>query len=365
MRKQIQLRNKTIGGDELFIIAEVGNQFHGDLGTSKRLVDTCINAGADMIKFIFWIPDEIFTEQALKDVMVTYDTWEKMAPWIIKELKTEPIGDILDRLQMSLNDWWELRGYCLDKEMLMMSTINCPSGIDIDRYINLDALKIDSWAWNFSDLWRWCLQQNKPVFADCGPVTFKEIAKKVQLTKEEFNDELVLMHCFHSPRIEAANMRTIPYLKEKFGCPVGYASAGFNNETDIMAIALGADVIEKRITLDRCGGELHDAISLEPAEFEKYVKQMKDLKKAVGKFDVVPSREDIAARTKWFRRLVADGDIRKGDTIRRDMLEAKRGQKGTDSDRMWEFVGGTASRNHKHDSDITDDSICRQPSSED
>ncbi len=353
----IQIRDKVIGGKDLFIIAEVGNQFHGNLETSMKLVDVCLDAGADMIKFIYWVPDEIFTEQALKDVTVTYE--------IENGEKTEPIGDILDRLQMPYNDWWELRGYCLEKNMLMMASINCPSGIDLDRYINLDALKIDSWAWNFPDLWRWCLQQGKPVFADCGPVTLKEIAQNVQLTKEECNDQFVLMHCFHTPRYEAFNMRTIPYLKEKFGFPVGYASTDFNDETDIMAVALGADVLEKRITLDRCGGELHDAISKEPDEFKEYVETMRKLKTAVGEFNVIPSKEDLIARKKWFRRLVADTDIYKGETIRRDMMEAKRGETGINSDRMWEFVGGTATRNIKHDEDITNDSVCRPVNSAD
>lgn len=357
VQKQIQIGDKVIGGDDLFIVAEVGNQFHGDLETSKRLVDTCVNAGADMIKFIFWFPDEIFTEQGLKDVTVTYDAWESAGPWTLKEYKTEPIGDVIGRLQMDINDWWELRGYCLEKNMLMMSTINCSSGIDLDRYINLDALKIDSWGWNFPDLWRWCLQQHKPVFADCGPVSFKEIAKNVNLTKEEFNEELVLMHCVHTPRHEAFNMRTIPYLKEKFGCPVGYASANNNDDTDIMAVALGADVLEKRITLDRCGGEIHDAISKEPTEFEEYVKQMRKLKASVGKFAVVPSREDLTARKKWFRRIVADMDIFKGETIRRDMLEAKRGETGVSPEFMWDFVGKKATRDIKKNESIGEDDV--------
>ncbi|KKN36494.1 hypothetical protein LCGC14_0773170 [marine sediment metagenome] len=371
MDKCIQIRDKVISEDELFIIAEVGNQFHGDLETSKKLVDVCIDAGADMIKFIFWFPDEIFTKQALKDVEVTYEVntpaghLSPLMPISDITCKTEPIGDTLNRLQMSYDDWNELRMYCLEKNFPIMSTINCPSGIDLERYINLDAIKIDSWAWNFPDLWRWCLEQGKPVFADCGPVNWGEIERNVTIAKLTHNDQFVLMHCFHTKEYGAFNMQTIPFLKWAFNCLVGYASADYNSDTDIMAVALGADVIEKRITLDRCGGELHDAVSLEPDEFKEYVTRMKGLKQAVGRYGVHPSADDLISRKKWFRRIVADTDIKKGETIKRDMLEAKRGETGISPERMWEFIGATATRNIEHDSDITDDCIRRQPGSAD
>jgi len=350
------IRNKEITQDKLFIISEVGNQFGGSVEKAKRLIDVTKEAGADAVKFIFWFPDEILAD---KSIIYEYETnfvhpnYPNTKP--VKTKVAELMFGLLDKLRLTDGEWREVRDYALNKDVIFMSTIISPGGIDLENFILMDAIKISSWDYNFPDLWRWIAWQGKPMLIDLGPADEELLAKNLSILKSEYNTNYALLHCFHTQNYNEMNMLTIPYLREKFKCPVGYSSIDYNDETDIMAVALGACILEKRLTLDRKGGILHDSISKEPDEFKAYVEKMRQCKEAMGKMGVFPSPNDIEQSKKWFRRIVADVDIRKGETITRDMLEAKRGRTGIEPERIWEFVGRRASQNIPRNTTLTEE----------
>jgi len=351
MKKCIRIRQTQITNESLFIIAEVGNQFNGDVETAKQLIDAAKDAGADAVKFIFWFPDELMAD---KKLYYEYDVGEGIT-------KSEPMFDLLNSFRLEAGEWREVRDYALKKRILFMSTINSPSGIDLDDFLMMDAVKISSWDYNFPDLWGWIASQFKPLFIDTGPVTEEEIEQRIETLKEvNKNPDIVLLHCFHTQRPEAMNMMAIPYMAERFDCLVGYSSTDYNDETDITAVSLGACVLEKRLTLSRKGGVLHDAISKEPDEFKAYVEKMHAVKASLGQRAVIPSSEDLEGRKKWFRRIVADTGIRKGETITRNMLEAKRGETGESPEHIWDYVGKVASRDIERNETIYPDSVAEE-----
>ena len=351
MKKCINLRETQLQDGNVFVIAEIGNQFNGQVETAKKLIDAAKDAGADAVKFIFWFPDEIMADKAQ---MYSYETAEGT--------ETEPMFDLLNRFRLEAGDWRMLRDYARKKQILFMSTINSPSGIDLDDFLMMDAIKLSSWDYNFPDLWEWIASQFKPIFIDTGPVTEEEIEQRIETLKTvNKTPDIVLLHCFHTDSPEAMNMMAIPHMKERFDCLVGYSSAGRDDTTDIMAVTLGACVLEKRLTLDRKAGILHDAVSLEPDEFKAYVDKMHNIKAMLGEKAIIPSKEDLAARKKWFRRIVADTHIIRGETITRNMLEAKRGEtEGISPERIWDYVGRVATRDIKrndtiHPSDVAEE----------
>src|SRR5207253_4018729 len=109
---------------------------------------------------------------------------------------------------------------------------------------------------------------------------------------------------------------------------VGFSSKGQESETDVMAIALGAVVMEKRLTLSRRLPGHHHVLSLEPEEFRAYVTHMRDVQAGLGADDLQPSAGDLAERKRWFRHLVAVRDLPKGTRLSADMLEGKRPEGG-------------------------------------
>ena len=342
MNKVINIRNKTISQEGLFVIAEVGNQFGGSYEKARELVKVASDAGADAVKFIFWYPDEILAD---KDTMYEYETSEGK--------KTEPLYDVVDRLRLSPSEWWYVRSLCLDKGILFSSTVNCPSAFDLANDIDTDFFKMSSWDWNFTDLWEWVAKTRKPVVADTGPVNTYEVARGMEIMKRWGNDKVVLLHCFHADQPGQVNMNSIPYMASAFDCLAGYSSADREDYYDAMSIALGGCILEKRLTLDTEGGTLDDARSKNPEEFKRYIETMRSLKEAMGKCDLIPSDADLKARKKWFRRLVADTTILKGQPILSGFMEAKRGETGVSSEHSHFFIGRNAKRDIQKNEDIT------------
>ena len=337
----IQLRFSQVSSDRLFIIAEVGNQFAGDVSTSKRLIDVASEAGADAVKFIFWFPDEILADKELK---YTYE--------INGGNRTEPMYDLLDRLRLTEGQWIEVRDYAAYKNINFMSTVISPSGVDLASLLDLDAVKISSWDYNFLDLWKWCAGLDRPIFVDIGPCTQDELKRNLSLLKDYGSSDVCVLHCFHTRDPLFKNMASIQYIRGNLGYPAGFSSTDYNDDDDITAVAMGAVVLEKRLTLSRKGGVLHDAISKEPEEFKDYVKKMRGIKESIGKWGIFPSPQDLEQRKKWFRRVVADCDIKQGDSITRGLLEAKRGEWGISPEYIWEFVGKRALRDIRKNEDM-------------
>ncbi len=355
----MRIRTKQITNDNIYIIAECGNQFNGDKETALKLIDATAEAGADAIKFIFWFPDEIMAD---KNTMYTYvknKHFSYISGTEVLEVEevAEPMFDLLDKLRLTAGEWVKVRDYALRKGVAFMSTVLSPSGVELSNFLCMDAIKLSSWDYNFPDLWRMCAWQDTPIIADTGPVTEEEIARNLKVLKENGNPDVALLHCFHTTKPNAMNMLAIPYMIEKFACPVGYSATDFNDEMDIMAVSLGASILEKRLTLDRKGGVLHDAISKEPDEFKEYVEKMHSIKDALGERAIIPSDEDLEGKQKWFRRIVASEDIKKGDTVLRNMLEAKRGMTGITPERIWDYVGRTARIDIAENDDIKPGSI--------
>lgn len=349
MNKELELQSrngvKVINLQELFVISEVGNQFNGDYETAIRLAKATKDAGADAVKYIFWFPDEIMAE----DRPYTYLTNEGE--------KTESMFDLLNRLRLTIEEWHEVKQYCDKIDILMLSTVNCPSAMDWAEELSLPAIKLSSWDWNFTDLWSWAAKMALPCIADLGAVTETEFGKNIKLFKDNLNGELMFLQCFHTDKPEQINMLNIPYLARKYDCLMGYSAAGRDDSLDALSIGLGACVLEKRLTLSRKGGILHDTVSKEPGELKEYVTAMRRLKQSLGSEKISFSNNDWAERKKWFRRVVADCNIAKGDFIWRQDLECKRGETGLAPDKIWDLVGKTAKRDIKRNEDIREEDV--------
>lgn len=347
MKREIQIRNRTIGeGHPLFIIAEIGITCNYDLKNTKDLIDVAHDTGADAVKFIFWFPEEIMSDRT---TLYTYAT--------VSGTKSENMYEMLNELRFTLDDWREVKAYADSRDVIVFSTVNSPTGIDYAETLGLEAYKLSSWDYNYFPLWRRIAGLGKPMLIDTGPVNTLEVAKVVQLMKEAGNERSVLLHCLHTKNHAEMNMRAIPYMRNAFNTLVGYSSADRNDETDTMAIALGAVVLEKRLTMSRSSAGHHHILSKEPKEFEEYIKLVRNVHAALGVYDLKPSRADLAERKKWFRRIVANRNIPKGTRLVPEMLEAKRPEEGISPENMEFFIGRETKRDLQYNDVFTWDTV--------
>lgn len=345
--KKITIRNRSIGeGQPIFIIAECGVTCNYDLKITKELIDVVHDSGADAIKFIFWFPDEIMSDRA---VQYTYPT--------VDGIKTENMFEMLDKLRFSLDEWREIKSYADQKNVILFSTVNSPSGIDYAETIGLEAYKLSSWDFNYLPLWKKIAMIGKPMLIDTGPVSVAEVAKVIQVMHDAGNDQSILVHCFHTEDHRQMNMHTIPYMKKAFNSVVGYSATDYRDELDYMAVALGVSVLEKRLTLKRNLPGHHHAISKEPQEFKDYVQCVRNLSSSLGALDLIPSDGDKSERKRFFRHLVANCEIKKGTIITGDMLEGKRPEEGISPEFIDFFIGRAAKRDLAENEAITWDTV--------
>lgn len=334
MRKEMIVNDRRIGeGKPLFIMAECGVTCNYDVAVTKELIDVVHETGADAIKLIFWFPDEIMSD---KLVTYTYETTSGK--------KTENMYEMLSRLRFDIQQWCEIKEYADKKGVILFSTVNSPTGIEYAQKLDLQAYKLSSWDYNYSGLYERIAKMGKPIFLDTGPVYPIDVIKVLQWIRDAGNDQVILIHCFHTENHHEMNMRSIPYMREAFHTPVGFSSPGRDDTMDIVAVSLGAVVLEKRLTLRRDFPGHHHYLSKEPREFEKYVLQMRDVQASLGEHDLRPSQGDLQERKKWFRHLVANQDIPQGMRLTADMLEAKRGEFGVSPEYTRFFIGRTTKK---------------------
>lgn len=329
MSQELVIGDRRIGeAHPLFVMAEVGVTCNYDLRIARELIDATREAGADAAKFIFWFPEEIMADRT---VTYTYET--SRGP------RTENMFEMLNKLRFSFEQWQELKEYADRRGIVLFATVNSPSGIEWAEKLGLEAYKLSSWDFNDLPLWRRIAGLGKPMLIDTGPVDVLDVAKVMRVMKEAGNPQAALIHCVHTDVPAEINMRSIPYLRSAFGCVVGYSSKDRASETDIMAVTLGASIVEKRLTLDRNLPGHHHVISLEPAEFKGYVRMIHDVHAALGRFDLIPSPADLGERKKWFRHLVASRALPAGTRLTTDMLESKRGEVGLSPEYLDILVG--------------------------
>ncbi len=338
MCREIKIGGKVIGEEHpLFIIAEIGVTCNYDLSLTKELIAAVKEAAADAVKFIFWFPDEIMSDRS-----ITY-SYQTVHGWV-----TENMYEMLNKLRFSREQWQEVQGYCREQGVIMFATVNSPGGLELARFLNCEAIKLSSWDYNYLPLFREVAVSGKPLLMDLGPVTLFELARVIHLLEEEGNRDLVLLHCSHTKNPAEINLRSIPYLRQTFHVHMGFSAEGREDDLDIMAVALGAVVLEKRLTMSRNLPGHHHLLAKEPEEFCAYVARMQRLKKALGSLSLRPSAADLKERRRWFRHLVADQDIPRGTMLTPGMLAAKRPEEGISPEFLEAFIGRVTTRDLKY-----------------
>lgn len=257
------------------IIAEAGVNHNGSLEMAKQLVDKAVEAGVDYIKFQTFKASKLVTKTA------------KQAEYQQKNIGKE--GDsqyqMLKKLELSQEDHEVLIAYCKERGIKFFSTAFDFDSIDYLHSLNLGLWKVPSGeVTNYPFLKRIAAYNEKTILST-GMCDMEDVKAAVEaLYKNGLSQEnLILLHCnteYPTP-FEDVNLKAMDALRNEFGVEVGYSDHTRGIEVPIAAVALGATVIEKHFTLDRTlPGPDHKA-SLEPTEFIKMVKSIRDIEKTL------------------------------------------------------------------------------------
>lgn len=268
MSSIVQIAQYKVGeGNPCFIVAEIGINHNGSLDLAKRLIDAAVTAGCDAVKFQKRTVDIVFTPEELARP---------------RENPFGPTnGDLKRGLEFDEAEFREIDVYCKSKDILWFASCWDEGSVDFMERFNPPCYKIASACLTDEKLLRHHRRKGRPVILSTGMSTLAEIRLAVKVLGQE---ELVLLHCTstYPSQPEELNLRMIEALSQEFDCPIGYSGHEVGLQTTLAAVALGACVVERHITLDRSMWGSDQAASVEPHGFARLVRDIRVIEKAMG-----------------------------------------------------------------------------------
>jgi N-acetylneuraminate synthase len=308
----MRIDGREIGPDRPpYVIAELSANHNGDLNAALRLIDEAKAAGADAVKIQTYRPDTITLDADGPEFRI------ESGPWA---------GRTLFQLYEWAHTPWEWHPALFDHARKAGITLfSSPfdfTAVDLLESLGAPAYKVASFEAVDLPLIRQIAATGKPMIVSTGMADADEIAEAVAAAREGGCRELVLLHCVSGYPAPAAdyNLRTIPDMAARFGVSVGLSDHTLDDATAIAAVALGACVIEKHLTLDRAGGGPDDAFSLTPPEFARLCAGARTAWSALGRVDYGRKSSEqgnvMFRRSLYFVRALAAGETVTADAVR-------------------------------------------------
>jgi sialic acid synthase SpsE/sugar phosphate isomerase/epimerase len=331
--KKFKIGNKVIGDKSVFIIAEIGNNHNGSIDLAKKLVDAAINSGADCVKFQIRNRKALYRFRANRSVA--------------EDLGVEYIQDLLNKVELSVEDHFLVREYCEKRGILYMCTPWDEPSVDVLSRFNVPALKIASADLCNPYLIRKAATLGLPLILSTGMSYEHEIKRTISLLNE-LGVPYALLHCnstYPAPESDI-QLGYISRLKQLHPI-IGYSGHERGTAVTFAAVALGASIVERHITLDRNMEGPDHLASLEPDEFKKLVQGIRQIEAALPWIgpDRNPSQGELLNRENLSKSVIAAKDIKIGSIITEDMLRVASPGQGLAPYRLPELIGKKSNKN--------------------
>ncbi|MFH1067219.1 MAG: N-acetylneuraminate synthase family protein [bacterium] len=318
----IELGHRVIGdGQPCFITYEAGAT-HSGLENAKALVDVAARAGADAVKFQILDPDRMVAD---KKQLFSYTILVNKKTGETKEV-SESLYQILKRRTLTLKEWKEVKKSADQAGLLFFATVSSQQDIDFVYEIGAHSIKICSGDVDHHPLIRYAAKTGLCLQLDTGGSTIGEVEAAVDVARSEGNNRIIIHQCpsGYPARLESINLRIIPTLKQMFQMPIAYSDHTPGHDMDVAAVALGANLVEKTITLDRATPSVEHIFSLEPDEAVEFVKTIRQVETAMGTTRRLMTTEERAKRKMTRRSCFYKKDMKQGEPLAENALEFSR-----------------------------------------
>lgn len=325
----IEIGGHRIGpGFPTFVIAEVGVNHNGNVALAYELIDAAASAGADAVKF------QTFRPELLAATTARTTDYQRAGGSGSFQI------DMLEGLSFDPATHAVLKDHCERLGVLFMSSpFDIPS-LELLIALGVPAIKVPSGEITNLELVRRVAKSGLPVVMSTGMATMEEVSTAVQ----EFGDgspSLALLHCVsnYPAAPESCNLRAMDDLRDTFGTPVGWSDHTSGIAVALAAVALGANIVEKHLTLDRTLAGPDHAASIEPEDLRAMIEAFRTIEVALGErhkrpVDSEASIAAVARKSLHWRRSLKPGDLIKPD----DLIPLRPGT-GLSPARLTQLVG--------------------------
>jgi N-acetylneuraminate synthase len=308
---------RTIGkGHAAYIVAEAGVNHDGSIDAALALVDAAAGAGADAVKF------QIFRTELVVSVG---------APKAAYQLQRDPAGsqfEMVRGLELGPDAFRTIVDHCAERSIRFLATPFDEESADVLEDLDVDAFKIGSGDLTNHPLLAYIAEKGRPMIVSTGMSTMEEVEAAVAVIASAGDPPFALLHAVSNYPAAApdVNLSAMSALRERFGVPVGYSDHTMGIVVALAAVALGASVIEKHITLDRTRQGPDHAASIEPAELEQLVQGVRVVESALGTGEKSPAASESPMRLVARRSLALARSKLAGEEISvRDLVSLRPG----------------------------------------
>ena len=331
----MKIGNFNFDNNKTYIIAELSANHNGSLKTALDTIKAAKEAGADAIKLQTYRSDTMTIDCRKDDFMIDGGTlWDGKSLYELYEEAYTPW------------EWHkELFEYARSIDIDIFSSPFDKSAIDFLEELNPSAYKIASFEITDYELVEYAASKMKPIIISTGIATFDEIQDVVNICRSVGNNDIVLLKCtsqYPAP-LEIANLNTIPDIAKTFGVVSGFSDHTIGSTAPIVAVALGARVIEKHFIIDKSIGGADCEFSMNKQEFTKMVKEIRNAEKLLGKIDYSLDEKRKSQR-RFCRSLYVVKDIKKGEEFSEQNIRSIRPGYGRHPKYKKDIIGTKASK---------------------
>ena len=333
-------KNKTI------IIAEIGVNHNGNINIAKKLINVAKKSGVDYVKF------QTFKAENL--VRVNTQATQYQSKNLRKKITQ---FNLLKKFELSESDHNKIIKYCNKKKISFISSPFDLESLNLLFHLKIFDIKIASGEINNYIFLKNLAKKAKKIFISSGMSTLNEVSQaiKILIKNGAKRKSITILHCHtdYPTQLIDVNLFAMKTMKKKFNINVGYSDHTIGNETAIAAVALGAKVIEKHITLNKnMRGPDHKA-SMEPKIFFNYVKLIKNTETLLGSYLKKPSRSELKNKKLVRKSIVAKRNIKRGEIFSEVNLICKRPEGGISPINWNNVMGKKSKRNFRTDDFIS------------
>lgn len=338
-QESILIGDKVIGQSKTFVVAEIGVNHNGSLSHACRLIDAAAKCGADAVKFQTFRADRLMIPS--RDRLAQQDEGVETAYQMFR------------RLELRWEDFEKLKRHADECDVLFLSTPFDEESADFLEQLGVGAFKIASADITHIPLLNHIGSKRKPVLLSTGMSYLNEVAEAVWALKSSGAQDILLLHCVSSYPAppESSNLRAIQTLRDYFELPVGFSDHSDGILLPLVAVALGATLVEKHFTLDKHADGPDHRLSLNPDELKLMIRNLRDAESSLGDGRKRPATVEEENRLLSRRSIVTAVDIRSNESIAEWMLAFKRPGSGLEPRQAQKVVGMKA----RHD--ISKDTI--------
>jgi len=339
--KLIKAGDRIIGdGHPTFIIAEIGMNHNGDMKLAKKIIRAAAKAGCDAAKFQIFTAEKLVTKDAK-----TYGNEDKHLPDYQQEM--------YKKHELTKEQYKKLKKYCDKLGLVFFASVWDEENADLLEEVGGEIFKFGSMDITHLPLLEHVAKKDKPIILSVGMSTMDEAQEAVDVITKH-TQKLMLTHCIsaYPAKAEDASMLSMVLLKEKFGFPVGFSDHTPDVLTDTVAVALGANIIEKHFTVDKKLPGVDHHLSFNPKEMTRMVQEVRLVEKMLGRKELFVKESEKETRMMARRSVIARVDIPQGTKITQEMLIIKRPGTGLPPKEIYNIIGHTSTTHIKADTII-------------